>query len=139
MSIEQNKATLKRMYEEVWNTGDVSKVSELASPDYEYGDYKGPEGWGQVITLVRSAFPDLHYTIEQVIGEGDTLAYRLTGEGTHQGTYYTLAPTGKKIKWTQWLFSDFKDGKLLNTIAIADMLSMLQQMGYLPPTEEIGK
>ena len=139
MSVEQNKATLKRMYEEVWNTGDVSKVSELASPDYEYGDYKGPEGWGQVITLVRSAFPDLHYTIEQVIGEGDTLAYRLIGEGTHQGTYYTLAPTSKKIKWTQWLFSNFKDGKLLNTIAIADMLSMLQQMGYLPPTEEIGK
>jgi predicted ester cyclase len=139
MSVEQNKTTLKRMYEEVWNTGDVSKVSELASPDYEYGDYKGPEGWGQVITLVRSAFPDLHYTIDQVIGEGDTLAYRLTAKGTHLGKYGNFEPTGKKVTLTQWFFSNFKEGKLLNTVAIGDMLSLLQQMGYLPPTEEIGK
>ena len=139
MSVEQNKATLKRMYEEVWNTGDVSKVSELASPDYEYGDYKGPEGWGQVITMVRSAFPDLQYTIDQVIGEGDTLAYRLTGKGTHLGKYGIFEPSGKKVTLTQWFFSNFKEGKLLNTVAIGDTLSLFQQMGYIPPTEEIGK
>ena len=139
MSVEDNKATLKRMYDEVWNTGDVSKVSELVSPDYEYGDYKGPDGWGQIITMVRSAFPDLHYTIDQVIGEGDILAYRLTGNGTHQGKYGNFDPTGKQITLTQWFFSNFKEGKLLNTVAIGDTLSLLQQMGYIPPTEEIGK
>ena len=47
MSVEQNKATLRRMYDEVWNKGNISVVAELASPDYHFGDYKGPEGWGR--------------------------------------------------------------------------------------------
>ena len=139
MSVEENKATLKRMYDEVYNTGDLSKVPELISPEYQHGDFKGQEGWGQLVSMFRSAFPDLHFTIDQIIGEGDTLAYRITGEGTHQGAFLTFEPTGKKIKWTQSLFSDFKDEKLLSSIATTDMLGILQQMGYLPPTEEIGK
>jgi len=139
MSIEQNKATLKRIYDEVWNTGDVSKASELVSPDYQFGDFKGVEGWVQMVNGLHSIYPDLYFTIDQLIGEGDTLAYRISGEGTHQGNIAHLEPTGKKIKWTQALFSDFKDGKLLNSVNIQDNLSPLQQMGYIPPTEEIGK
>jgi len=139
MSVEQNKATLKRMYDEVWNTGDVSKLSELVSPDYQMGDIKGPEGLGQTVNMFRSAFPDLHFTIDQVIGEGDSIAYRITGEGTHQGDFGNLKPTGKKMKWTQFFFQEYKEGKVLRTAGLADYLSMLQQMGYIPPTEEIGK
>ena len=133
MSIEENKATLKRMYDEVWNTGDISKVSELASPDYHYGDYKGPDGWGQIVSLVRSAFPDLKYTIDQVIGEGDWLAYRTTAEGTHKGKYGDIEPTNKLIKWNQVFFSQFKDGKIVTTIALGDRLAVYQQMGVAPP------
>lgn len=139
MSVEQNKETLRRIYDEIYNKGDLSKVPELISPDYLHGDLKGQEGWKQIVNLFRSVFPDVHFTIDQVVGEGDTLAYRITGEGTHQGTLYNMKPTGKKVKWTQALFCDFKDGKLLNAAAIADTLSMIQQMGYIPPTEEIGK
>lgn len=133
MSVEENKATLKRMYDEVWNTGDISKVSEVVSPDYHFGDYNGPEGWGQIIGMVRSAFPDLHYTIDQVVGEGDILAYRLSAEGTHQGTYNGVEPTGKKIKWTQWFFSEFKAGKIVSAVGLADSWSFYQQMGVTPP------
>ena len=72
MSVEENKATLKRMYDEVWNKGNLSIVSEVTSPDYHYGDRKGPEGYKEIVTLQREAIPNINYTIDQVIGEGDS-------------------------------------------------------------------
>ena len=139
MGVEENKATLKRMYEEVWNTGDVSKLPELVSPDYQMGDIKGPEGLGQAVNMFHTGIPDVHFTIDQVIGEGDSIAYRITGEGTHQGDFGNLKPTGKKLKWTQYFFQEYKEGKVLHTVGLTDMLGILQQMGYVPPNEEIGK
>ena len=141
MSVEQNKVTLKQMYEEVWNKGNLSLASEVASPDYHYGDYKGPGGYAQIVTLQRDAFPDIHYTIDQVIGEGDWLAYKLTISGTFngKGTWMGVKPTGKEIKGTWAFFSQFKDGKIVTTTAFADMLSFYQQAGVAPPGYEIAK
>ena len=141
MSVEENKATLKRMYDEVWNKGNLSLASEVASPDYQYGDYTGPEGYSQIVTLQRDAFPDIQYTIDQVIGEGDWLAYVLTINGTFngKGMWGGAKPNGKKIKLTVPFFTQFKDGKILTTTAFADMLGFYQQIGALPPNEEIAK
>lgn len=141
MSVEENKATLKRMYDEVWNKGNLSIASEVASPDYHYGDYKGSEGYRQIVTLQREAFPDIQYTIDQVIGEGDWLAYTLSVSATFngKGEIFGVKPTGKEMKGTWAFFSQFKDGKILTTTAFADMLSFYQQVGVAPPGYEIAK
>ena len=141
MSVEQNKTTLNRMYEEVWNKGNLSLASEVASPDYHYGDYKGPEGYKQIVTLQREAIPDIHYTIDQAIGEGDWLAYILTISGTFngKGMWMGVKPNGKEITLTIAFFSQFKDGKIVTTTALGNMLGFYQQIGALPPNEEIAK
>jgi predicted ester cyclase len=141
MSVEQNKAILKRMYDEVWNKGNLSIASELISPDYHHLDYKGPDGWKQIVTMQRNAFPDIHYTVDQVIGEGDWLAYKLTVQGTFngKGEIWGVKPTGKIMKWQWWFFSQYKDGKLLSSTAAGDMLSFYQQVGASPVGWEITK
>lgn len=138
MSVEQNKATLKRMYDEVWNKGNFSIASELVSPDYHHQNYKGPEGWKQLVSSMRTAFPDLHDSIDQVIGEGDWLAYRVSNTGTFKVKYGEMEPTGKKLKMTQILFSQFKDGKLVATVALSDTLAFYQSLGIAPPGFEIA-
>ena len=79
MSVEQNKATLRRMYEEVYNKGDLSLAPQLIAADYHFGDLKGPDGWKQAVTNWRSAFPDVHFTVDHAVGEEDWIAYRYPG------------------------------------------------------------
>ena len=75
MSVEENKASVRRVYEEVWNKGNMEIVPELVSPDYYFrnvqGEFKGHEGYIQMVKSIRDAFPDVHYTIDDVMGEGD--------------------------------------------------------------------
>ncbi len=133
MSVEQNKSTLKRMYDEVWNKGNWSIVPEVVSPDYQHGNYKGPDGWRDLVSSARAAFPDLRETIEQVVGEGNWLAYRISCQGTFKSEFSGIKPTGKEVKWTQGLFSQFKDGKLLSSVNYSDTLAFYSTLGIAPP------
>ena len=135
MSVEQNKATLRRMYEEVWNRGNMSVIPELIALNYHFGERKGPEGWRQIVTTMRTAFPDVHYTIDQIVGEGEWLAYRVSVRGTFKGRYGNIEPTGKQFNSTQAFFSLFKDGKLMTAIGFGDTLSFYQQLGVKPPAQ----
>jgi NAD(P)-dependent dehydrogenase (short-subunit alcohol dehydrogenase family) len=89
VSVEQNKATERRLYDEVWNKGNMSVVPQLVSAEYLYrgpeGDFKGPDGYVAMVTGMRAVLPDLHFTIDDMVGEGDKLAYRITGHGTYTG------------------------------------------------------
>src|SRR5512139_1481926 len=120
MSVEQNKATERRLYDEVWNKGNMSIVPELVSPEYLYrgpsGDFKGPKGFAAMVTGQRTAMPDLHYMIDDMVGEGDKLAYRITGHGTYTGKMGDVDIKGKKLTWTQALFVTFKDGKVAGAV-----------------------
>ena len=116
MSVEQNKATLKRMYEEVYNKGNLSLAPELVAAGYHFGELEGPDGWKQAVTSWRTAFPDIHFTVEDAVGEGDWIAYRLSLEGTFKGKWRNIEPTGKKVKGTLAFFSQYEDGKLVNVL-----------------------
>ncbi len=133
MSVEQNKATLHRIYDELYNKKNVSLVPELIAPDYHFGNNKGQDGYRQVLASWHTAFPNIHFTVDQVVGEGDWLAYRLSSTGTFKGKWRDFDPTGKEVKFTLAFFSQFKDGKLLTTFAFADTLNLYQQMGVKPP------
>jgi predicted ester cyclase len=133
MVVEENKANLYRTFEEVWNKGNWSVIPEVISPDYDHGNYKGHGGYKQLVTMYRTAFPDIHITIDQVIGEGDWLAYRFTAQGTFKTRFADVEPTGKKAEWSQWAFTRYKDGKVVTNLPLANILDFYQQVGTAPP------
>ncbi len=105
MSTEDNKALVRRLYEEVFNRGNLPTVDELLATDYIDhtalpGTSPGPEGLKQFISMFRAAFPDLHFTIEDMIAEGDTVVVRQTYRGTHKGDLMNIPPTGKQVTIT---------------------------------------
>jgi predicted ester cyclase len=91
MSTEQNKETIRRHVEEIFNKGKLAVADEIISPDYVYhgpiGEYKGLDGFKQMVTMVLKIFPDIHYTIDDMVAEGDKIAIRYTMTGTFQGEF----------------------------------------------------
>ncbi|MBA7605032.1 Aklanonic acid methyl ester cyclase DnrD [subsurface metagenome] len=138
MSAEENKAVLHRLAEEIFNKGNISVVDEIIAPDYVFHgpvgmEYKGPEGFKQMVTMYRNAFPDLHMTVEDMVAEGDKVAQRITIRGTHKGELMGIAPTGKQVTDTGIIIVRFAGGKEVEAWGITDLLGMMQQMGVAPP------
>ena len=130
MSVEENKESCYRCFEEVWNKGDYSIIPEVMAPDYvnTQSGAQGTENFKQGIIEMRKAFPDLKYTIDEVFGEGDTLAVRLTLTGTFTGKYRDTEPTGKSINFKQVLINRYMDGKCIEATSFHDTLSLNQQL-----------
>ncbi len=141
MSVKQNKAALERIYDEIWNKGNMSVLPELISPEYHTtaGDYKGPQGYRDMIAPMRNIFPDMRWTIDSVIGEGDWLAARITYSGTFKGKWGNIEPTGRHFSMTRAVFNRFKDGKLVEGVPYVDTVKFYQQIGVAPPGYEIAK
>lgn len=140
MSIEEeNKAIIRRNMEEVYNKGDISVLDEIMSPDIVIhsglGEIKGSETYKQVHSQTRKAFPDFHFTIDDMVAEGDMVAVRLTLTGTHKGEFMGIPPTGKKIKGDWALFYRFAGGKEVEVWEYTDSLAFFQQLGVSPPSQ----
>lgn len=139
MSVEENKENIRRHVEEIWHKGDLSVVEELIAPNYvvhsEGDDINGIEGFKQMATSQRAAIPDLHFTIDGMVAEGDMVAVRYTSTGTFTGEMANIAPTGKQMKSTQAIFYRFEGGKQVEVWVYRDLLSMYQQLGIPIPTE----
>ncbi len=135
MSTEENKAIDRRFTEEVWNRGNLAVVDELMSADYNGHDPMmpaGSEGFKQYVLMYRSAFPDVHLTIEDQIAEGDTVVSRWTARGTHKGELMGIPPTGKQVTVTGMNIERVANGKLVEGWSNYDTLGMLQQLGVVP-------
>ena len=138
MSTEENKAIVRRVYEEAINRGNMAVVDELVSPDYVAHDpgfpqpVRGPEGLKQYFLVFRTAFPDLHLTIEDIIAEGDTVVVRHTARGTHQGDLMGMPPTGKQETVTGIAIHRLVNGKFVESWVNAGSLGLMQQLGVIP-------
>jgi steroid delta-isomerase-like uncharacterized protein len=138
MSTEQNKAMDRRVYEEVWNGGNLAVIDELVAANYVDHDQEPPgalegvEGLKQSVTMYRSAFPDVHFTIEDQIAEGDLLVTRWTARGTHQGPLMGIPPTGKQVMVTGISITRVASGKVVEGWTNFDALGLLQQLGAGP-------
>ncbi len=137
MSTEENKAIARRWIEEAWNKGDLTIVDELIAPGYVLHDptrpgLKGREGIKESITLFRAAFPDLRFTIEDQISQGNKVVIRYTVQGTHLGPLMDIAATGKQGIITGMDIYRIAGGKIEEAWSNWDTLRMLQQMGVLP-------
>ena len=138
---EENKAHFRRTYEEVLNEGDVSIVDELIAPDFfnheaPPGRNRGPESVRWLATMLRTAFPNLHFTIEELVAEGDTVVGRLTMSGTHEGPLMGMPPTGRSMRQDHMHFVRFRDGKAIEHWGVRDDLGMMRQLGVIPEPEQ---
>jgi len=96
---------------------------------------RGPESARAVVMMLRTAFPDLHITIEELVAEGDTVVGRVTRSGTHKGFYVRIASTGRAMRHAHAHFVRFKDGKGVEHRAVRDDLALMQQLGAIPARE----
>jgi steroid delta-isomerase-like uncharacterized protein len=141
MSAEQNKAICRRADEELFNRGNLDVADELFAVDYVYHDptggedWRGPEGVKRYVSMFRTAFPDLHLTIEDQIAEGDKVAYRWTARGTHQGELMGIAPTGNRVTVTGIAIARLADGKIEEMWESSDALGLMRQLGVVPSPE----
>ncbi len=138
MSVEQNKATIRRVVEEVFNQKKTSVVPELIAPGYVYHspmgiDFKGPAGFAQFVGMMHSAFPDLQMAVDDIFGEGDRLAARLSMRGTFTGDLGAMKATGKKFNQPFAFFYRFEGGKELEAVEFGDQLDFYRQLGIAPP------
>lgn len=133
MSVEENKAIFHRFIEEVWNKGNLAVADELFTPDAVSPSAPnlppGSEGVKIIATMFRSAFPDFHMTIEDLIAEEDKVVARFTQGGTHKGEFMGIAPTGKQVEFTEIGILRIVGGKVVESWYETDMLGLMQQLG----------
>jgi steroid delta-isomerase-like uncharacterized protein len=137
MSTEQNKALMRRFYEEVFNKKNLAGVDAFVDPqiiehNLPPGLSAGIEGTRQFIGMYLAAFPDLHLTTEDLIAEGDKVTARLIYRGTHRGELIGIPPTGKQVTVTGIQIVRVADGKIAENWVEFDALGILQQLGVIP-------
>jgi steroid delta-isomerase-like uncharacterized protein len=145
MSTESNKAVIRTWVEQAWNQGDTSSADSLYSPDYVLYDpalptpVRGIEGIKGFVASYRAALPDIHYTIEDMVAEGDQVAWRWTVRATQRGTLMDIPPTGRQATVTGIIITRFANGKWAEDRLNWDTLGMLQQLGVIPaPAQPVG-
>lgn len=138
MTVEDNRKTARRIVLELFNAGNLDLLDSLFSPDFV--DHALPpeipptrEGFRSMIPVLKQAFPDLEYTIEDQIGEDDKVAQRLTARGTLKGEFMGIQPTGKTAVWQEMHWHRFDaSGLLVEHWDITDSLGMMMQLGAGP-------
>jgi len=137
MSVEENKAIPRRVYEEVLNHKNLDLVDELFASDYVNHDptspqeMHGPESLKQFFSAYLAAFPDLRFTVEDQVAEEDKVVSRWTSRGTNRGELMGAAPTGRQIQFTGITISRISDGKIAEDWTSYDALGMMRQLGLI--------
>jgi steroid delta-isomerase-like uncharacterized protein len=127
----------RQLLEEPWK-GNLGVIDQYVDENYVGNDpslpepMRGKQGFKEFVQMYLSAFPDGAITVDDQIAEGDTVATRWTGRGTHQGELMGIAPTGKQVTVAGLSYTKFKNGKMVESWANWDTLGMLQQIGAIP-------
>jgi predicted ester cyclase len=138
VSVEANKAVVRRVWEEVWNGRDLSVADVIFAPEYAAHERAFMPAW-------LAAFPDWQFEIEDVVAEGDRVVTRFLGRGTHRGRTASLglgavAPTGRRIAVRGYITHRLAGGRIVEgrASALLDRLGMLEQLGAtaVPPARD---
>lgn len=137
MTLEVNKRVMHRFTQFI-NTASEKLAEELISPDAVFHvpgraePVHGPAGYLEIIGMMRGGFPDIQWTLEEMVAEGDKVAVRFTMRGTHRGTFFGVPPTGKAIQVQAMNLYRLSGGKFVEERGQPDLLSLLQQIGAVP-------
>jgi steroid delta-isomerase-like uncharacterized protein len=133
-----NKAVVRRLYEEVWNKRKLEVINEIISPSHAlqasniFGSSIGPEAYKRNALLFFAGYPDLHWTIEDTIAEKDKVVACWTISGTHKGDYLGVPATNKKISVEGITIHHITNGKIMDSYVSWDIWGMMQQLGVVP-------
>ncbi len=140
MSTEENKALVRRFVEEFWNEGNMAAADELMAIDAAIhmptGEVVNLDGLKSFAATWRGSFPDWHSTFEELIAEGDRVAERWIGRGTHRGELQGSPPTGKRVEVSGSVFYRIIGGKIVEFWGQLDMMSLMQQLGAVLDHEQ---
>ncbi len=135
MSTDTNKAIIRDFFAQVWNAGDEAAIERFIAEDAAGNDPDfgiGREGFTRQWRRWREAFPDLHFQVEELVAEGDTVVSRWTLTGTHTGPFLGIAPTGRSIRVGGMSLDHLQDGLLISGFDGWDNLGLRQQLGAIP-------
>jgi steroid delta-isomerase-like uncharacterized protein len=139
VSEQQNKSLVTRYFQEVWDQGNLEAVDGLLAADFvrhgpppTEGDIAGGSGFKGLVTMYRTAYPDLRVPIEDQFAEGNTVVTRWTARGTHRGDLMGTPPTGKPVAVPGIVIDRIEGGRIAEEWASYDALGMLQQVGVIP-------
>jgi steroid delta-isomerase-like uncharacterized protein len=137
-----NKAIVRRLYEEVWNKRRLEVVDELISPSHALNDpivsgsQTGPELYKRRVGELTNSFPDLRFTIEDMIAEKGKVVASWTFSGTHKGEFMDIPASGRKVSVEGITIHHITNGKILDSYARWDALGLMRQLGDVPPLRQ---
>src|SRR5215831_10472625 len=137
MSTEQNKALIRRLFEEGINQSKPGVFDEVLAPNFviydpPFGMQPNREGFRQMFTGFRTAFPDVHVTFEQELADGDYVIHRGYVTATHKGEFQGIPATGKQVKIKTLDIWRVENGKAVENWVQLDMLGLMHQLGVVP-------
>ena len=140
MSLEELKNKIRWAGEEAWMKGNLDALEEVYAAELiarrpPLPEIKGLAAVQEYIKDTRSAYSDIHITFEEMIGEGDSIAYRYTWFAKHTGQSASLPipPTGVQVTLTGCVLVHLEDSKVVVEYDHSDYLGFLQQLGVIPP------
>jgi steroid delta-isomerase-like uncharacterized protein len=134
---EAHKALVRRYMKEVWNQGQLDAIDEIFTANSYFiapnsGEFRGLEARKEFVAAGRAAFPDVHYTVDELLAEGQSVAMRFTFAGTHLGEWQGNAPTGKATTASGSTVFHFEGGKIQDELVQWDALGHMRQLGAIP-------
>ncbi|WP_224363384.1 ester cyclase [Hyalangium versicolor] len=138
MTPAQNKALVARLFEELINERNTSRVHEFLAPDFErhdigqlFPDRSGAESTKEHVAMLFTGIPDLRMDVLDLVAEGDRVCARYVAYGTHTGELLGRPGSGKPVRWEGINIYRFVDGKIVETWQLGDGMRLLQQIGAL--------
>jgi steroid delta-isomerase-like uncharacterized protein len=141
VSTEENKAVVQRWFSDVVSQGDMSSLDAICAvchPSFEMVQGvvepapQGIDGLKGLIATLRTAFPDLHATVDEQVAEGDKVVSRVTMSGTHEGEFMGIPPTGKSFTIPGVSIWEVRGGMLISEWVNWDSMGMMRQLGLAP-------
>ena len=130
----KNKEAIRNLYEEILNTGKLELLSEIISEDYTgVRGEKGPAGFFQTVGSLRTGFPDIKWTIEDLIAEGDKVIVRWSWKGTNSGSFRGFPVSNKMVNDNAIAIYQFSGNKVTHAWIQSDRLGFLMQIGVVSP------
>jgi len=137
MPEQENAAVIGRFIEEVINQGNLAAADEIVEENFVEldplpGQRQGREGLKEVIAMMRTAFPDIHWVADETIAAGEKVVTRFTWTGTHRGPFLGIPATGKHITVKGVVIDRISNGRMADSRILMDSLGMMQQLGVIP-------
>ena len=131
-----NKDTIRRMFDEIINLGKIDVVDELFAEDFQTVTPQGTfdrDGFKGYVMAWRTGFPDIHCDVDDLIEEGDRIAWSVRARGTHTGDFNGIPATGRSVDFLSLNIGEFRDGRAVKHTVLMNDVAMLTQLGLMEP------